>query len=101
MNPRPQESETENVMNIQQALITHIADEWLDGDAEGLDADVSLTELNVIDSAAIFDLVHHLQATYRVTVPLNQVVPENFETVKSIASLVERLRHAQAEGAAR
>lgn len=86
-------------MNLQQALIRHIADAWLDGDAEGLDADVSLTELNVIDSTAIFDLVHHLQATYRITVPLNQVVPENFATVNAIAALVERLR--QAEGAAR
>ena len=86
-------------MNLQQDLIRHIADAWLDGDAEGLDADVSLTELNVIDSTAIFDLVHHLQATYRITVPLNQVVPENFATVNAIAALVERLR--QAEGAAR
>jgi peptidyl carrier protein len=86
-------------MTIQQDLITHIAAEWLGGDAEGLDADVSLTELNVIDSAAIFDLVHHLQATYRISIPLGQVVPDNFETVRSIASLVERLR--QAEGAAR
>ncbi|WP_406175818.1 acyl carrier protein [Streptomyces sp. NBC_00996] len=79
-------------MSTQQSIIDHIAEVWLDGDADGLDAHVPLVELNIIDSAEIFDLVHYLQDRYRITVPLQEVSPANFRTVGTIASLVERLQ---------
>jgi acyl carrier protein len=79
-------------VTTQQSLISYIADYWLDGDAEGLDSDVPLAELNIIDSSAIFDLVHFLQGEYRITIPLTEVSPANFRTVNSIATLVDRLR---------
>ncbi|NEA57188.1 acyl carrier protein [Streptomyces sp. SID13666] len=85
-------------MTTQQSLITYIADTWMDGDADGLDAEVRLTEMNIIDSAAIFDLVHHLQSDFHITVPLQEITPRNFRTINDIAALVERL---QTEGAAR
>ena len=80
----------------ERELIDYIAEVWLAGDAEGLDADAPLLELNIIDSAAIFDLVHHLQERFRITVPLPEINPENFRTVAAIAALVDRL---QKEGA--
>lgn len=79
-------------MSTQQSIIDHIAELWLDGDADGLDAHVPLAELNIIDSAEIFDLVHYLQDRFRITVPLQEVSPANFRTVNTIASLVERLQ---------
>ncbi|PJE96350.1 acyl carrier protein [Streptomyces carminius] len=83
-------------MSTQQSIINHIADVWLDGDADGLDAQVPITELNIVDSAGIFDLVHYLQETFRVTVPLHEITPANFRTVEAITGLVERLRKAGA-----
>lgn len=79
-------------MSTQQSIITYIADVWLDGDANGLDAQVPIADLNIIDSAGIFDLVHYLQSDFRITVPLNEISPANFRTVDSIAALVERLQ---------
>lgn len=79
-------------MSTQQSIIDHIAEVWLDGDADGLDAHVPLTDLNIIDSAEIFDLVHYLQGRFRITVPLQEVSPANFRTVDAIASLVDRLQ---------
>jgi acyl carrier protein len=83
-------------MTTAQLLIDYIVTSWLGDDAEGLDEDVPLLELNIIDSSAIFDLVHYVQRQFRVTVPLTQVTPENFRTVNAIATLVESL---QQEGA--
>ncbi|MFD6286003.1 acyl carrier protein [Streptomyces sp. NPDC060205] len=79
-------------MTTQQSIINYIAGVWLDGDAEGLDAQVPLAELNIIDSAGIFDLVHYMQDDFRVTVPLREISPANFRTVDAMAALVERLR---------
>ncbi|MGK5631864.1 acyl carrier protein [Streptomyces sp. URMC 123] len=87
-------------MTTQQSLINYIAEVWMDGDTEGLDSEVPITELNIIDSASLFDLVHYLQSEFRVTVPLREVSPENFRTVNTIAALVERLRSAGGERAA-
>lgn len=83
---------------IEKSLIDYIADVWMDGDADGLDAQAPLFELNIIDSAAIFDLVHHLQGEYRITVPLQDISPENFRTISAIAGLVDRLQ-GEREGA--
>jgi len=83
-------------MTTAQLLIDYIATSLLGGDAEGLDEDVPLLELNIIDSSAIFDLVHYLQRTFRITVPMTRITPENFRTVTAIAALVESL---QQEGA--
>ncbi|MCF6521794.1 acyl carrier protein [Streptomyces sp. JJ36] len=82
-------------MTTEQSIINHIAKVLLDGDSDGLDSETPLTELNIIDSAGIFDLVHHLQSEFRVTVPLPEVSPENFATVSAMAALVDRLREDQ------
>ena len=81
---------------MERELIDYIAEVWLGGDSEGLDADAPILELNIIDSAAIFDLVHHLQDRFRISVPLQEISPENFRSVSAIASLVDRLRKEDA-----
>ena len=83
-------------MTTAQLLIDYIATSLLGGDAEGLDEDVPLLELNIIDSSAIFDLVHYVQRTFRIAVPMTRITPENFRTVTAITALVESL---QQEGA--
>ncbi|MDT9682813.1 acyl carrier protein [Streptomyces sp. TRM76323] len=79
-------------MTIEEHLIAYIADTWLDGDPDGLDGKSPLIDLNIVDSSGIFELVHHLQAEYRITVPLREVSPDNFRNVETIAALVARLR---------
>lgn len=87
-------------MGTEQLLIRHIADNWLDGETEGLDENTPIAELNIIDSAGIFDLVHYLQTEFRVTVPLQDIAPENFRTIGAVAALVHRLQGKE-EGAVR
>jgi acyl carrier protein len=75
----------------ERTLLDHIARTWMDGDADGLDVDSPIIDLNIIDSAAIFDLVHYLQSQFRITVPLTEVSPANFGSVRAVARLVDRL----------
>ncbi|MEE1928874.1 acyl carrier protein [Streptomyces sp. TRM 70351] len=79
-------------MTIEKHLISYVADTWLEGDPDGLDEKTPLIELNIIDSSGMFELVHHLQDEYRITVPLREVSPDNFQNVKAIAALVVRLQ---------
>jgi peptidyl carrier protein len=83
-------------MTIEQVITAYVADAWLGGDAEGLDAGLPLAEMNIIDSVAMFDLVHFLQDQFQVRVPLGEVTPGNFATIKAISRLVERLRVTEA-----
>ncbi|MGD9486097.1 acyl carrier protein [Streptomyces sp. TRM70308] len=79
-------------MTIEKHLISYIADTWMDGGQDGLDENTPLIELNIIDSAGMFELVHHLQDEYRITVPLREVSSHNFQNIKTIAALVVRLQ---------
>ncbi|MET8055518.1 acyl carrier protein [Streptomyces microflavus] len=85
-------------MITEQSIIEYIATAWLDGDTEGLDTETRLAELGIVDSAGIFDLVHFLQSEFRITVPLHEVAPANFQSVSAITALVDRIRNER-EGA--
>lgn len=79
---------------LTDRLIQHITSEYLEGEALELTPDTPLLELNIIDSGALFDLVDLLREETGVVVPLQEVTPENFMTVRSMAELVSRLRKA-------
>lgn len=75
-------------MSIEETITHHIASHYLEGDGAGLDENTSLLELNIIDSSAIFELVGFLRREFRISIPIEDVVPENFADVRSIAALV-------------
>ncbi|MFC5718660.1 acyl carrier protein [Streptomyces gamaensis] len=79
-------------MTPQKLITDYIVEVWMDGDADGLEPDTPIDELNIIDSAGVFDLVHYLQEEFRVTVPLREIAPANFRSVSTISALVERLK---------
>ena len=51
-----------------------------------------LIESGIIDSLGIQILLAHLEETYSVHILDEELIPENFETVESIVSLVERVK---------
>lgn len=87
-------------MTPSKLITDYIADVWMDGDAEGLEPETPIAELNIIDSAGIFDLVHYLQNEFRITVPLREVSLKNFRSVRAISDLVVRLQQAEGGSAA-
>ena len=59
--------------------------------------DESLLESGTIDSVGVMQLVAFLEATYRITVGDEDLMPDNFDTIAAIAAFVER-RQARDDG---
>ena len=57
-----------------------------------LDADQQLLESGIMTSFGIVELVTYLETTFSVTIEDHDVVPDNFQTVRAIARLVEDKR---------
>ena len=87
-------------MTSQKLIADYIADVWMDGDSESLEPETPITELNIIDSLGIFDLVHFLQSQFGITVPLHEISLTNFRSVNAISAMVDRLRDAEGGSAA-
>lgn len=54
-----------------------------------LSSEDSLLESGLIDSAGIFSLVAFLETEFNITVPDEDIVPEHFETLRSVAAFAE------------
>ena len=50
-----------------------------------------LIENGVLDSLDIVTLVTEINETFDVSIPADEIVPENFDSEKSIYALIERL----------
>lgn len=59
-----------------------------------LEGSYDLLQSGVLDSLAIFTLVDFIEERLGVAVPDDDLVPENFQTLDAVASMVDRLRAA-------
>jgi 2-hydroxymuconate-semialdehyde hydrolase len=59
--------------------------------SEALDGESRLMELGVLDSLGLMSLVSHVEQAYGFTLPDADFVPENFETPRSITTMIKRL----------
>jgi acyl carrier protein len=80
-------------VNVSQALEEFIIRDLMvaDGDVS-LSADASLIESGIVDSLGILRLVAFIEENFSVVVDDIDVVPENFDTINAMNSLVERKR---------
>lgn len=81
---------------LTQRIKEHIKTQYLAGSGDDLDDETPLFELNIVDSAAIFDLVQFLSAEASVRIPIEHVVADNFRSIGAMARLVESLRPPRA-----
>ena len=80
-------------MNVSQALEEFIIRDLMvaDGDVS-LSPDASLIESGIVDSLGILRLVAFIEENFSVVVDDIDVIPENFDTINAMNSLVERKR---------
>ena len=77
---------------INDVLKQHIAKTYMQGDGNGLTEVTPLLGLNIIDSSRLFELVHFIGSEFAVKIPFDQIVPENFESIGTISTLIARLK---------
>ncbi len=80
---------------LENKLIKYISENYLEDDAEGFDLDTPLLEFNIIDSSALFDLVAMLSKETSVQIPVNEITPSNFSSVRHITKLVSKIIQQQ------
>jgi acyl carrier protein len=75
----------------EQLITEHIRKEFLaDKPAQPLDGDTPLIQQGIIDSLGVFLLIGFLEERFGVKIEEEDVVLENFATVKAIVRLVDR-----------
>jgi acyl carrier protein len=73
---------------IAQTITKYISEEFMDGNHSGLSSQSSLLEGGIIDSIGIFRLFSFLEETFKVRVPDEDLLAENFETIDKISQYV-------------
>jgi len=61
------------------------------GEGALIERDTRLIDLNVLDSAAVFDVVDFIRSEFGIQVPPADIHPMNFDCVDSLTRLVHRL----------
>ena len=82
-------SETET----ERALIDYLVNDLLyDKDITTFSSSDSLLESGTLESLGILQLTSFCEANFGIQIPDIEIIPDNFETVEALASLVEKLR---------
>ena len=76
-------------MNIIEKVREFIVEEILFGDGERLIDDVSFYKTGMIDSTAILEIIGFIENTFNIDINDDELIPENFDSVKSIAQFIE------------
>lgn len=69
-----------------------VEDVFYDKDLKDLKSDDSLLARGLLDSMSILKTVTFCEEQFGITIPDEDVLPDNFESVKAIAQLVEKVK---------
>lgn len=82
---------TSETLNIQSALQHFIRSNYFAGVRDqALGEDDSLVERGVIDSTGILELVGFVEEQFHIKVEDQELVPENFDTLRRLISYIGR-----------
>ena len=75
---------------IESDVRQFLADNFILDDDSALGADDSLTETGVLDSMGVLELITFVEERYGITVPDEDTLPENLDSIARIVGYVER-----------
>lgn len=80
-------------MDTKEIIRDFIVNDMLHGNlAASLGNDDQLVESGIIDSLGVMTLLSFLEENFAIQIPSDDLSPENFASVSTIATLVERQR---------
>lgn len=83
------------MQDIKAEVRRYIEDNFIMGAGGAALADEdSFLEHHVLDSTGFLELISHLEETYAIKVLDDEMVPENLDSLASVAAFVERKRAA-------
>ena len=79
-------------MSVEQEIRAFIVDNFLFGDDAGLREESSFLREGIVDSTGIMQLVSFIQESYGIAVEDEELVPENLDSIKRVASFIKSKR---------
>ncbi|HET9028410.1 MAG TPA: acyl carrier protein [Trueperaceae bacterium] len=90
---------TIDTATIDQDVRQFLADNFiLDDGGTGLGADDSLTQAGVLDSMGVLELIMFVQERFGVSIPDEDTLPENLDSVSRIVNYISKRLAAEARG---
>ena len=77
-------------MSIQEAIKRYIVDNILFGDDRRVMEDVSFTGSGILDSLGFLDLITFVEERFGIKVADEEVMPDNFDTLRRVSEFVTR-----------
>jgi len=90
-------STTTNYTKIESELIAFINAEILESEDSGLELDTPLLAIGILDSLAMVSLIAKIEDDFGVRVPDDAVTPDNFQSVATIAQMVDLMQQKNTE----
>ncbi len=69
---------------------TFIVENFLFGNADGLQDNSSLLDKGIIDSTGVLELVGFLTDEFSITIDDEELVPENFDSIEKVATYLKK-----------
>lgn len=83
--------ETETVaMETRDKVRIFIIDNFLFGDAGGLENETSFLDNGIVDSTGILELITFLEETFHIHIEDEEMLPENLDSLNNVAVFLER-----------
>ena len=76
--------------DLKNKIKTFIIENFLFGNANGLNDDTSFLEEGIIDSTGVLELVTFLEDTFAITVEDEELIPENLDSISNVTVFVEK-----------
>lgn len=74
--------------DIKRDLRNFVVETFLFGQDNGLTDDTSFLEQGIVDSTGVLELVAHLEKTYSLKVKDEELIPDNLDSINSLANFV-------------
>jgi acyl carrier protein len=80
----------QTLASIKSRVRDFVIENFRYGDASGVTDDLSLVSSGVVDSTGVLEVITFLEDTFAIKIADPEVVPENLDSVDTIAAFVER-----------
>lgn len=78
-----------NGMENKEKIRAFLVETFLFG-SESLNEDTPLIEEHIIDSTGMLEIIAFIERTYGVRIDDDEMIPENFNSIRSMAEYLER-----------
>jgi acyl carrier protein len=76
--------------SIKTQIKEFIIENYLFGNADGLQDDTSFLEEGIIDSTGVLELVSFMEENYEIQVDDEELIPENLDSINNVTAYLER-----------